>query len=126
MSKHTTHTHEPRRQRADFAALHGITTRWVDNDIYGHPDTVTVGLGVARIGSSSVRYELAIFRNEENEACAQGHFVQVYVDRVAAIGMAAVSRNPAGGTTCAVSARNNAGHVQNQLSTRPYRSIKRA
>ena len=46
------------------------------------PDTATVGLRVAHIGTSSVRYELAIFRNEEDEACAQGHFVHVYVNRV--------------------------------------------
>ncbi|CAB3746958.1 acyl-CoA thioesterase [Paraburkholderia humisilvae] len=135
MNQPITDTREPRRQRADFTALHGVTTRWSDNDIYGHvnnvvyysyfdtavnswlieagllllssepdtdtqpiglvvetqcryfaplafPDTVTVGLRVARIGASSVRYELAIFRNEEDNACAQGHFVHVYVDRV--------------------------------------------
>jgi acyl-CoA thioester hydrolase len=135
MSTNIGDAREPRRQRAEFAALHGITTRWADNDIYGHvnnvvyysyfdtavnswlieagllslsdeedtdaqpiglvvetqcryfaplafPDAVTVGLRVARIGTSSVRYELAIFRNEEDEACAQGYFVHVYVDRV--------------------------------------------
>ena len=123
-----------RAQRADFAALHRIATRWADNDIYGHvnnvvyysyfdtavnfwlieaglltlspdgeadgqpiglvvetqcryfaplafPDAVTVGLRVARIGTSSVRYELAVFRNDEADAAAQGHFVHVYVDR---------------------------------------------
>jgi acyl-CoA thioester hydrolase len=45
------------------------------------PDTIHVGVRVAHIGSSSVRYELSIFRNDENEAAAQGHFVHVYVDR---------------------------------------------
>lgn len=44
------------------------------------PDRVTVGLRVARIGTSSVRYELAVFRNDEADAAAQGHFVHVYVD----------------------------------------------
>jgi acyl-CoA thioester hydrolase len=45
------------------------------------PDIVHAGLRVARIGGSSVRYEIGIFRNEEETASAQGHFVHVYVDR---------------------------------------------
>lgn len=45
------------------------------------PDTVHVGLRVARLGNSSVRYELAIFRNDEPAPAAAGHFVHVYVDR---------------------------------------------
>jgi len=45
------------------------------------PDLVHAGLRVARIGSSSVRYEVGVFRNDEREAAAQGHFVHVYVDR---------------------------------------------
>ncbi len=45
------------------------------------PEPVTVGLRVARVGRSSVRYELAVFRGEEDEAAALGHFVHVYVDR---------------------------------------------
>ncbi len=106
-----------------------ITTRWMDNDVYGHvnnvvyyaffdtvvngylvehgaldwhagqavglvvettcryhapvafPESVEAGLRVARIGNSSVRYEIAIFRVGEDEAVADGHFVHVYVDR---------------------------------------------
>jgi acyl-CoA thioester hydrolase len=106
-----------------------ITTRWMDNDAYGHinnvtyyaffdtavnqwligqgvldigrgpviglvvetgcryhrplayPEPVRVGMRVARIGSSSVRYELAVFGGEEPMAAAEGHFVHVYVDR---------------------------------------------
>lgn len=106
-----------------------ITTRWLDNDAYGHvnnvvyyswfdtavnrylidrgvldihqgevigfviethceyfaplafPDAVHAGLRVARIGSSSVRYEIGLFRNDDVTAAAQGHFVHVYVDR---------------------------------------------
>lgn len=46
------------------------------------PDVVHAGLRVARLGTSSVRYEVGIFRNEETSASAQGHFVHVYVDRV--------------------------------------------
>lgn len=45
------------------------------------PDLITVGLRVARLGTSSVRYELAIFRNEEDAAAAEGHFVHVFVQR---------------------------------------------
>lgn len=45
------------------------------------PDRVQAGLRVAHVGNSSVRYELAIFRENEALACAQGHFVHVYVDR---------------------------------------------
>ena len=45
------------------------------------PDSVHAGLRVARLGSSSVRYEIGLFRNDEPLASAQGHFVHVYVDR---------------------------------------------
>jgi len=116
-------------RRADYAAFRTITTRWMDNDIYGHmnnvvhyslfdtavngwlievgvldphegaviglvvetgcryfaalayPDTVAAGIRVARIGTSSVRYEVGLFRNGEEEAAAEGFFVHVYVDR---------------------------------------------
>ena len=106
-----------------------ITTRWMDNDVYGHvnnvtyysffdtavnrclidmgaldigrsdviglvvetgctyfsslafPDEIEVGFRVARLGTSSVRYELGVFRQGESSAAAQGYFVHVYVDR---------------------------------------------
>lgn len=45
------------------------------------PQRVQAGLRVARIGASSVRYEIGIFRDGEDEAAADGHFVHVYVDR---------------------------------------------
>jgi acyl-CoA thioester hydrolase len=45
------------------------------------PDLVTVGLKVLHLGNSSVRYEIAVFRNEQDEASAVGEFVHVYVDR---------------------------------------------
>ena len=44
------------------------------------PDVVTAGLRVARIGASSVRYEVGLFRNDEDTAAAEGFFVHVYVD----------------------------------------------
>jgi acyl-CoA thioester hydrolase len=42
---------------------------------------VHVGLRVAKLGNSSVRYEIGIFKNDETIASAEGHFVHVYVDR---------------------------------------------
>jgi acyl-CoA thioester hydrolase len=45
------------------------------------PDRITGALRVAHAGTSSVRYEIGIFRGEEQSAAAQGHFVHVYVDR---------------------------------------------
>ncbi len=116
-------------RRSDYRHFHAITTRWMDNDAYGHvnnvvyyswfdtvvnqflianrvlevetspviglvietqcnyfasvafPDRISAGLRVAKLGNSSVRYEVGIFRNDEETASAQGHFVHVYVDR---------------------------------------------
>jgi len=46
------------------------------------PDVVEAGVRVGRIGNSSVRYELALFRKGDPlSAAATGHFVHVYVDR---------------------------------------------
>jgi acyl-CoA thioester hydrolase len=115
--------------RADFPHFLEITTRWMDNDVYGHvnnvvyysffdtvvnrylidnkaldfrdgnviglvvetrcsyfkpvayPDRITAALSVEQLGNSSVRYRLAVFRDDDDAAAAQGHFVHVYVDR---------------------------------------------
>ena len=115
--------------RADFPHFLEITTRWMDNDVYGHvnnvvyysffdtvvnrylidngaldyvkgkviglvvetqctyfrpiayPDQVTAALSVAHLGSSSVHYRVAVFRNDDDSAAAQGKFVHVYVER---------------------------------------------
>ncbi|MBW7924968.1 MAG: thioesterase family protein, partial [Burkholderiaceae bacterium] len=45
------------------------------------PDRLEAGVRVARLGTSSVRYEVAIFREGDDIASAQGHFVHVYVER---------------------------------------------
>lgn len=45
------------------------------------PDVVAAGIRVARIGTSSVRYEVGLFRNFEDVAAAEGFFIHVYVDR---------------------------------------------
>ena len=46
------------------------------------PERITAGLCVTRLGNSSVRYEVSIFRENEETASAQGHFIHVYVDRL--------------------------------------------
>jgi acyl-CoA thioester hydrolase len=45
------------------------------------PEVVQAGLRVRRVGTSSVQYEVGVFRLGEPTAAAQGHFVHVYVDR---------------------------------------------
>ena len=115
--------------RAGYRHFQRVTTRWIDNDVYGHvnnvvylgwfdtvvndflicsgvldpqqgavvgfvvetqcrylaplafPQAVDTGLRVGRMGTSSVRYEIAIFAEGADAASAQGHFVHVYVDR---------------------------------------------
>ena len=115
--------------RAAYHHFLSITTRWMDNDVYGHvnnvvyysyfdtvvndyliragaldighgetiglvvetqcnyfeplafPERVDAGLRVARLGTSSVRYEVGLFRENDVQPAAQGHFVHVYVDR---------------------------------------------
>jgi len=117
------------KKRSDFKHFHTITTRWMDNDAYGHvnnvvyyswfdtvvnqflithgvldverspviglvietqcnyfasiafPEPITAGLRVTKLGNSSVRYEVGIFKDGDENASAQGHFVHVYVDR---------------------------------------------
>lgn len=46
------------------------------------PDLVRAGVRVAQIGNSSVRYEVGLFANDDQQTAAQGHFVHVYVDRL--------------------------------------------
>lgn len=45
------------------------------------PDELDVGLRVEKLGNSSVRYGIGIFRRGEELAAAEGYFVHVYVDR---------------------------------------------
>ncbi len=115
--------------RNDYRHFQVISTRWMDNDVYGHvnnvvyysyfdtvvnqylieqgaldihageviglvvetqcnyfaplafPQPVEAGLRVARLGSSSVRYEVGLFAPGQTSCAARGHFVHVYVDR---------------------------------------------
>ncbi|MEE4661185.1 MAG: thioesterase family protein [Halieaceae bacterium] len=115
--------------RADYPVFYPISTRWSDNDIYGHinnvvyysyfdsvanqylieegglripddpvvgyvvnsgcnylralayPDRLEGGLRVEKLGNSSVRYGIGVFRQGEDTPAAFGHFVHVFVDR---------------------------------------------
>ena len=117
--------------RADYPVVYPITTRWSDNDIYGHinnvvyysyfdtvannylieeggmqipddpvvgyvvnsgcnylssiahPDAIEGGLRVEKLGNSSVRYGIGIFKVGEDTPAAYGHFVHVFVERAA-------------------------------------------
>ena len=45
------------------------------------PGVVDAGMRVARLGETSVRYEIGLFGHGDAEAAATGHFVHVWVDR---------------------------------------------
>src|SRR5205085_8996847 len=45
------------------------------------PEDVEVGLAVAELGRSSVRYRIGVFSDGSARAVAQGEFVHVLVDR---------------------------------------------
>ncbi|HSK98669.1 MAG TPA: thioesterase family protein [Euzebyales bacterium] len=47
----------------------------------GFPDRLDVGLAVSRLGRSSVSYQLAVLRADEESPSAVGRFVHVYIDR---------------------------------------------
>lgn len=48
---------------------------------FAFPDVIDAALRVGKLGTSSVRYELALFREGEEEPVAEGWFVHVFVDR---------------------------------------------
>ena len=45
------------------------------------PDLLCVGLRLEKLGNSSVVYQLAVFRGEDDDPSAVGRFVHVYIDR---------------------------------------------
>lgn len=45
------------------------------------PEVVEAGLRVGKLGNSSVRYEIGIFKADEPDPAAVGYFVHVFVDR---------------------------------------------
>ena len=45
------------------------------------PDTIHAGVAIEKLGTKSVVYRIALFREDDQDACAVGRFVHVYVDR---------------------------------------------
>jgi acyl-CoA thioester hydrolase len=45
------------------------------------PDQLWAGLRLEKLGTSSVIYQIGLFRGEETDPAAVGRFVHVYVDR---------------------------------------------
>jgi len=45
------------------------------------PQIVEAGIRVARLGASSVRYEVGLFAQDAPLTAARGHFIHVYVDK---------------------------------------------
>jgi len=45
------------------------------------PERITAGLRVSKLGRSSVRYEIGLFRDDDQETAADGYFVHVFVTR---------------------------------------------
>lgn len=43
----------------------------------GFPDLITAGLRIGHLGTSSVRFEVGLFRNDDTTASAEGFFTQV-------------------------------------------------
>lgn len=58
-----------------------VETRCTYHASVAFPDELEVALRVERLGNSSVRYGLGIFKKGEAEACAEGYFIHVYVQR---------------------------------------------
>lgn len=46
-----------------------------------YPDILDIGLRISRLGATSVRYDLGVFRQGEDAALALGLFVHVHIDR---------------------------------------------
>ena len=46
-----------------------------------YPEKVEVGLSTFKIGNTSIIYDIALFKLEEDVACAEGYFVHVFVKR---------------------------------------------
>lgn len=46
-----------------------------------YPETIEVGVSVEHLGSSSVTYRVAVFKEHWTKACAAGRMTHVFVDR---------------------------------------------
>ena len=49
---------------------------------FEYPEDIDAGIRVTKIGNSSVRYEVGLFKSNDVLASADGFFIHVYVDRV--------------------------------------------
>ena len=49
---------------------------------FEYPEDIDAGIRVTKIGNSSVRYEVGLFKPNDDLASADGFFIHVYVDRV--------------------------------------------
>ena len=58
-----------------------VNTQCHDFESIAFPQTVHVGLAVAKLGFSSVIYELGLFADDAPLSAAVGRFVHVYADR---------------------------------------------
>jgi acyl-CoA thioester hydrolase len=58
-----------------------VETRCAYFEPLAFPQDVDVGLAVAKLGRSSIRYRIAVFGAGRDSAAAQGEFVHVLVDR---------------------------------------------
>ena len=50
------------------------------NQELSYPEVIEVGVAIAALGNSSLKYDLAIFKQHQQQASAQGHMVHVFVD----------------------------------------------
>ena len=48
---------------------------------FQYPEDIDAGIRVTKIGTSSVRYEVGLFKEKDQVSSADGFFVHVYVDR---------------------------------------------
>jgi acyl-CoA thioester hydrolase len=58
-----------------------VETQCVYKQSLAFPESIEAGLRVGKLGSSSVRYEIGLFKLGEQQPAAEGYFVHVYVDR---------------------------------------------
>ena len=49
---------------------------------FEYPEDIDAGIRVTKIGNSSVRYEVGLFKPNDDLASADGFFIHVYVNRV--------------------------------------------
>lgn len=66
---------------ADPTVFYVVQTGCTFHAGVAYPAIVEVGVRVARLGSSSVSYEIGVFEQGAELAAATGHFVHVHVDR---------------------------------------------